>query len=462
MPATQRASRASLVKHANGYFDTLQFNNGEIRGTQFAPGATRNENGLAFNDIEAGFRTGRYRFNNRVRDRDCFLVDEVRSAVMCRGYIDHKGVLDEYRLTDGTTTRSVYREPHTWAFFESFKVKDDQITAVEATFTGAPYYIHSPFDKASRSGLRRARRRSPVMKRNRWSSFLDVSLWRDLLLAAGLSLVAAVLAAQFELHEKIFAFTRRWEWLQLDEWPAALLVFACCMGLLYARRHAQLRRALAENRRLVDRVLDVQEQERRRLARELHDELGQYLNAIKLDAQALVDGGAAEGAAQRIAASADHVYGAAATLVRNLRPPALDELGLVAALEACVDTWRRSHPALQVQLSTGGDLEQLGEKVNLAVYRIVQEALTNCVRHARAGCAYIDLTRAPPPDDGLLLEIRDDGAGLPAEVRRSVGGGFVGMRERASLLGGSFELLSAPGQGGVTIRVDIPLAGKNT
>ncbi len=114
---------------------------------KFAPGATRNENGMAFNDIEAGFRTGRYRFNNRVRDRDCFLVDEVRSAVMCRGYIDHKGVLDEYKLTDGTPTKSVYREPHTWAFFESFKVKDDQITAVEATFTGAPYYIHSPFDK---------------------------------------------------------------------------------------------------------------------------------------------------------------------------------------------------------------------------------------------------------------------------------------------------------------------------
>ena len=82
-----------------------------------------------------------------MRDRDCFLVDEVRSAVMCRGYIDHKGVLDEYRLTDGTETRSVFREPQTWSFFESFKVKNDAITAVEATFTGAPYYIRSPFVK---------------------------------------------------------------------------------------------------------------------------------------------------------------------------------------------------------------------------------------------------------------------------------------------------------------------------
>ena len=148
-----------LVAHER-YFDTLQFNNGEIRGTKFAPGATRNENGLAFTEIEAGFRTGRYRFNNRVRDRDCFLVDEVRSAVMCRGYIDHKGVLDEYRMTDGTLTRSVFREPQTWSFFEAFKVKDDAITAVEATFTGAPNYIRSPLTQTPsvyyRSELRRA------------------------------------------------------------------------------------------------------------------------------------------------------------------------------------------------------------------------------------------------------------------------------------------------------------------
>jgi hypothetical protein len=145
--AAQRASRTQLVAHANGYFDTLQFNNGEIRGTRFTPEATRNENGLLFKQIEQGFRSGRYRFNNRVRDRDCFLVDEVRSAVMCRGYIDHKGILDEYKLTDGTPAKSVFREPQTWSFFESFKVKDDHITAVEATFTGAPYYIRSPFVK---------------------------------------------------------------------------------------------------------------------------------------------------------------------------------------------------------------------------------------------------------------------------------------------------------------------------
>lgn len=142
-----RATPAQLRAHADGYFSTLQYNNGEIRGTRFAPGATRVENGLLFTQIEAGFRSGRYRFNNRVRDRDCFLVDLERSAVLCRGFIDHKGVLDEYTLTDGTKTRSVFREPQTWSFLEAFKVKDDHITAVEATFTGAPYFIRSPWTK---------------------------------------------------------------------------------------------------------------------------------------------------------------------------------------------------------------------------------------------------------------------------------------------------------------------------
>jgi hypothetical protein len=147
VPPEQRASREVLLKHANGYFDTLQNNTGEIRGTRFAPDATRHENGMKFAEIEKGFKLGRYRFNERVRDRDCFILDEERSIAMCRGFIDHKGVLDEYTLTDGTKTRSVFREPHTWSFLEMFKVKDDRITGVEATFVGAPYYIRSPWTR---------------------------------------------------------------------------------------------------------------------------------------------------------------------------------------------------------------------------------------------------------------------------------------------------------------------------
>jgi hypothetical protein len=148
VPAAERTSREKLVGHAMGYFDTLQNNTGEIRNTRFSPDATRHENGLKFAEIEKGFKSGRYAFNERVRDRDCFLVDEERSVVMCRGHIDHKGVMDEYTLTDGTKTRSVFREPHTWSFLESFKVMDDRIVGVEATFIGAPYNIRSPFTRS--------------------------------------------------------------------------------------------------------------------------------------------------------------------------------------------------------------------------------------------------------------------------------------------------------------------------
>ena len=147
VPTGERASRERLVANAMGYFDTLQHNTGEIRGTKFSPDARRFENGLEFKEIEKGFKSGRYAFNERVRDRDCFLLDEERSVAMCRGFIDHKGVMDEYKLTDGTPQKSVFREPQTWAFLESFKIRNDMIVGVEATFVQAPYYMRSPWTK---------------------------------------------------------------------------------------------------------------------------------------------------------------------------------------------------------------------------------------------------------------------------------------------------------------------------
>jgi hypothetical protein len=146
VPPEKRISRERLIAHADGYFATLERNDGEIRGTRFSPDATRLENGMLFPEIEKGFKSGRYRFNNRVR-RESVLVDEERQIAMSRGFIDHKGVLDEYTLTDGTKTRSMFREPHSWALLEMFKVNDDRITGVQAVFIGAPYNMTSPWSR---------------------------------------------------------------------------------------------------------------------------------------------------------------------------------------------------------------------------------------------------------------------------------------------------------------------------
>lgn len=146
IPPAERNSRAELIAQADGYFSTLENNDGSLRGgVRFLPDTTRFENGMKFPEVEKGFRLGRYHFNERVRDRDYFLVDEVRGVAMARAYIDHKGWLDDYRLTDGTATRSIFREPQSWGVMELFKVRKGIITAIEAIFVQTPYYMRSPF-----------------------------------------------------------------------------------------------------------------------------------------------------------------------------------------------------------------------------------------------------------------------------------------------------------------------------
>ncbi|MGH7073917.1 MAG: hypothetical protein ACREFD_06920 [Stellaceae bacterium] len=143
-----RVSRAEMVHQADGYFSTLENNDGEIRGgAKFAPDSTRHENGLAFAEVEARFRLGQYRYNARLRDREYFLVDETRGLVMGRGFIDHKGVLDTYRLTDGSERKSNYREPQSWSVLELFKIKNGMIAGIEATFIAVPYRLRSPWTR---------------------------------------------------------------------------------------------------------------------------------------------------------------------------------------------------------------------------------------------------------------------------------------------------------------------------
>jgi signal transduction histidine kinase len=291
------------------------------------------------------------------------------------------------------------------------------------------------------------------------------SFWRDLLIVAVVVLAAAVLFTYVELNEWLFVSTRPWEALQVDELPAVLVVLTTCLSWFGWRRYreartelakrqlaeAQLAALLLENRRLARQHLEAQEAERKSLARELHDELGQYLNAIKTDAVSIQDqvDGPLSVALSAIVHHVDHLHAVVRDLIRELRPVALDDLGLQAALEHYLEHCQQRMPRVQMSVELDGALDTLGEPLNLAIYRLTQEALTNVSRHARAGHVAVRVSRASPPadtTDAVTFSIRDDGRGAdPDQVH--VGLGLIGMRERVEMLGGQWRITTGPGQG---------------
>ncbi|MBX5463054.1 MAG: sensor histidine kinase [Steroidobacteraceae bacterium] len=295
----------------------------------------------------------------------------------------------------------------------------------------------------------------------------QMSPWRDMAIVFGITLVSALLAARFELNELLFEHTRQWEHFQLDEWPTALLVLAASLGWLSWRRYQQtlielrarqraeerLERVLAENRELAHQHLRIQEAERKHLARELHDELGQYLNAIKLDAvtigeMAVQDPAGTGVAAKRIVQAVNHVHGVVNDMIRRLRPTGLDELGLVAALESCVDQWQQRLPNVRFSFSVEGNVDDLGELLNLTLYRLIQEGLTNAYKHAQPRNIDITLRREKNATGGddIVLTLTDDGRGADL-ARRNAGFGLTGMRERVAMMGGGFAIDTAPERG---------------
>jgi hypothetical protein len=157
VPEAERSSRAEMVALADGYFSTLQLNDGTIR-TKFHPGCNRIENGVqttnnpdffvpvAHLSCEEQFRQGNYRYDDRLRGRRYPLVDEERGIVLAHGFIDHCGRLGDYELTDGTKVTSPIRRPHTFYLSEAFKIRQGAIEQIEANFNTVPYHMPSPWD----------------------------------------------------------------------------------------------------------------------------------------------------------------------------------------------------------------------------------------------------------------------------------------------------------------------------
>jgi PAS domain S-box-containing protein len=224
------------------------------------------------------------------------------------------------------------------------------------------------------------------------------------------------------------------------------------------RTQKELADTLAENRMLSQKYLLVQEEERRNLARELHDELGQCLNAIKLDAVSIREMAHESQPEIEVSASAiveisNHVYEVVRSIMQRLRPAALDALGLRDAVVDLVTQWRRRNPGVVCVFETEGDLSGLGELLNITVYRLVQECLTNITKHASATQIRVALGREG--DEAVRVFISDDGHGMDLSAKRS-GLGLVGLRERVEALRGHLDLISHAG-GGMQVSAQLPI-----
>jgi len=300
-----------------------------------------------------------------------------------------------------------------------------------------------------------------------WSSVLA-----DLLLVAVLTVGFFLFAVHVELFERVESWTQRHEGLQLDELPLTLVVL--CAGLAWfgwrrlreRSREMQVRlqveaallESLRQNRELARQLLRLQEDERSRFARELHDELAQQCVAIRVEAAGIEDevrgrnlSGVAEGA-RAIRDTVDQLHAVVRDMLTRLRPPMLDALGLEASLRNLADGWSRRY-GIACGVQVDPSCERLADEVRVALYRVAQEALTNVARHAAATRAQLALV---PERDGqaLLLTVDDDGRGMPAE--KSPGGlGLFGMAERVAILGGSLVVAPSP-HGGVRVAVRVP------
>jgi signal transduction histidine kinase len=263
------------------------------------------------------------------------------------------------------------------------------------------------------------------------------------------------ISSHYNFVDDYYSWARQYaQGVDIDELPSALL--ASLLGLLWfaKRRITESRQLIKKNQCLLQRILEVQEVQRKSIARDLHDDLGQYLSAIKAQAVSLLaDNSAADTQqmAQRIIASADHAYAATHNLIRSLRPVGLDELGLSAALEHLVDSWRQPiftdsiNGALALPLSAtdyelkiDGDIDVYSEKINIALFRIVQESLSNQAKHAYALRVMIHIEAKAAQ---ITLTISDNGVGFDLS-QQTTGFGLLGMAERVEALGGSFNISS--------------------
>lgn len=219
-----------------------------------------------------------------------------------------------------------------------------------------------------------------------------------------------------------------------------------------------LQLSIENNRHLSQQLIRLQEDERKNLAQELHDEIGQHLTAIHMDASVIkitknID--IAQESATAIDAVVRRMMEIVRTMLQRLRPSDLDELGLDAALRELISTWLERNSDAHIDLYISGDFISIDDAVLISVYRLVQEGLTNIARHANANQITISVKR---DSDQIIMMIKDNGHGFDYTLKTS-GFGLAGMKERVEGLAGKFDLETAMNKG-VTVKIELPYVEK--
>ena len=227
------------------------------------------------------------------------------------------------------------------------------------------------------------------------------------------------------------------------------------LEVMVAKRTAELQRQSDENTNLAQQLIRVQEDQIHHIARELHDEFGQTLTAIKINAHILEQAQTTELVgtyAQDITSQADALYATMRDMIQRLRPEALDEFGLKAAVEQCMIAFHLDEQNIDLALTIDDSVNDLEEIYSIASYRIVQELVNNAVKHAQLSWLKVHLTIT---DQHMYITVEDNGVGFDP-IQKKLGFGLSGVDERARSLGGVVDINTAIGKG-VSVCVSMPL-----
>jgi signal transduction histidine kinase len=289
--------------------------------------------------------------------------------------------------------------------------------------------------------------------------------WKKILLELAvipLTFIAAFsISSHFDVFDQFYLWARKYEnTIDIDEISFASFLTLIALVWFSLSRVKESQVLIKRNQSLLYRVIQVQEEERKRIAHDLHDDLGQYINAIKTQAAILSAHETIEVQvlSTKIMSNADHAFNSAKHLITSLRPLALDELGLAVALQYLIETWQtNTENKTKVHFVINDDIDHLNEQTSMIIFRVIQEALTNIAKHADAKNVYISISYLI---NILTVKIIDDGTGFDIH-QKTFGLGLIGIGERIEMLNGKLKIHSALNKG-TEISIQIKVIHEST